>query len=83
MALSIKHPEADKLARRLAEVTGEGLTQAVLTALRERLDRVEQHHDRGLAQRLLAIGKTAASLPILDNRTPDEIVGYGPDGLPR
>jgi hypothetical protein len=24
-----------------------------------------------------------ASMPVLDARTPDEIIGYGPDGLPR
>ena len=39
MALSIKTEEADHLARALANLTGETLTQAVTTALRERLDR--------------------------------------------
>ncbi len=24
-----------------------------------------------------------ANMPVLDARTPDEIIGYGPDGLPR
>ncbi len=42
MALSIKHPEADQLARELAAVTGESLTEAVLVALRERLLRQRQ-----------------------------------------
>ncbi len=39
MALSIKGGEADRLARELAAATGETLTEAVETALRERLDR--------------------------------------------
>jgi antitoxin VapB len=39
MALSIKHPEADRLARELAARTGETLTEAVVVALRERLTR--------------------------------------------
>jgi antitoxin VapB len=39
MALSIKNPEADRLARELAAATGETLTEAVLNALRERLTR--------------------------------------------
>ena len=39
MALSIKDPEADRLARELATRTGETLTQAVVVALRERLAR--------------------------------------------
>ena len=41
MALSIKNPEAERLARRLAERTGETITDAVLKALRERLQREE------------------------------------------
>ena len=39
MALSIKTEEADRLARDLARLTGESMTEAVTTALRERLDR--------------------------------------------
>ncbi len=39
MALSIKTDEADGLARELSRLTGESMTQAVTTALRERLDR--------------------------------------------
>ncbi len=39
MALSIKTADADLLARRLAHLTGETMTEAVTTALRERLDR--------------------------------------------
>ena len=39
MALSIKTGEADKLARALAKLTGENLTEAVTNALRERLER--------------------------------------------
>ena len=39
MALSIKTAEADALARRLAWLTGESMTEAVTTALRERLAR--------------------------------------------
>src|ERR1700680_2847822 len=37
MALSIKSDDADRLARELAAETGETLTEAVETALRERL----------------------------------------------
>jgi antitoxin VapB len=39
MALSIKTDDADRLARALARLTGETMTQAVTTALRERLAR--------------------------------------------
>lgn len=39
MALSIKNPETERLARELANVTGESLTEAVTQALRDRLVR--------------------------------------------
>ena len=39
MALSIKTEEADRLARDLACLTGETLTEAVTVALRERCER--------------------------------------------
>lgn len=84
MALSIKHPEADRLARELAARTGETLTEAVIEALRERLIR-ERGRSRGprVSEQLAAIGRRCASLPVLDQRTPDEILGYDEQGLPR
>ena len=45
MSLNIKNPEAHTLAARVAEKTGETLTEAVTTALRERLARLEQTAD--------------------------------------
>src|SRR5688500_5141153 len=39
MALSLKDPETDRLAREVARLTGESLTTAVRTALAERLER--------------------------------------------
>lgn len=41
MALNIKNGETVRLAKRLADVTGESLTTAVTEALRERLARVD------------------------------------------
>jgi antitoxin VapB len=83
MPLSIKHPEADRLARELAAQTGESLTEAVITALRERLVR-EKGRSRGirLSEELRRIGERCASLPILDGRSADEILGYDDQGLP-
>lgn len=65
MTLSIKDPEADALARRLAEQTGESLTEAVKRALQERLDRESARRAAlPLSERLLGIGRhCAASLP--------------------
>jgi len=38
--LNIKDPETDALVRRLAALTGESITGAIRTAVRERLERV-------------------------------------------
>ena len=83
MALSIKHPEADRLARELAARTGETLTEAVIEALRERLIREQgRPHGPRVSEQLAAIGRRCAALPVLDQRTPDEILGYDEQGLP-
>jgi antitoxin VapB len=77
MALSIKHPEADRLARQLAAQTGESLTDAVPTALRERLIREQGRTTTPrLRDELRAIRHRCAQLPVLDTRSPGEILGY-------
>jgi antitoxin VapB len=83
MALSIKDPEADRLARELAARTGETLTEAVVVALRERLAR-ETGRTRSipLREELAAIRQRCAVLPVLDTRSADEILGYDGRGLP-
>ena len=84
MALSIKHPEADRLARELAARTGESLTDAILNALRERLIRERGRvRGRSLRDEIHAIRMRTAALPVRDHRSADEILGYDQGGLPR
>jgi antitoxin VapB len=85
MPLSIKDPTADQLARALAQRTGETLTEVVVNALRERLEREQRKDQTGesLAEDVMEIGRHCASLPLLDQRQPDEILGYDGNGLPR
>lgn len=61
MSLNIKSEETHRLARELAELTGESLTAAVTVAVRERLDRVHRQRGASLADRLLAIGQDCAA----------------------
>ena len=58
MSLNIKNPEAQELAARMAELTGESLTLAVTQSLRERLARLQAPDAR--AEALLAIGRDCA-----------------------
>jgi antitoxin VapB len=85
MALSIKDPEADRIARELAQETGESITEAVLQSLKERLERKKRQRKVEVDRRVAAameVVRHAATLPILDPRSPDEILGYDENGLP-
>jgi antitoxin VapB len=83
MALSIKSHDADRLARELARVTGESLTQTIVVSLRERLDRERSESAVSMGARLRRLGDDVAQLPVLDRRSPEEILGYDDLGLPR
>jgi antitoxin VapB len=83
MALNIRNPETEKLAETLAKLTGESKTQAVTQALRDRLERVRRRRSgRRLADELDEIAEHCASLTVIDDRQPDEIIGYDTQGLP-
>ena len=83
MAMIMTNAEAERLAERVAALTGETKMGAVTRALRERLERLEQTPGRPrLADELDAIARHAASLPLLDQRSADEILGYDTNGLP-
>lgn len=83
MALSIKDPETERLARALAERTGESLTLATRRALEERLRRVGGGARRAsLLEDLAEIRLRWSALPVLDPRSADDIIGYDRNGLP-
>jgi len=83
MVLSIKDPETDRLARNLARLTGESLTDTVKAALRERLAREQRRRGKQLDRsKLDAIVARIAALPVVDDRSPDELIGYDEFGLP-
>ncbi len=79
MALSIKSERADRLARELAALTGESITDAVIAAIEGRLE-LERRQRR--TQSFDDIVERFARLPVLDDRSPDEILGYDTSGVP-
>jgi antitoxin VapB len=83
MALNIKDDRTDRLARELAAETGETITTAVTVAVRERLERLHGAvpHERR-AEELTRIAARSAGRAVRDQRSVEEILGYGPDGLP-
>ena len=84
MEVSFKDQETDSLARQVASLTGESFTEAVRGALRlrlrdEQLKRGKRPWDDAAIDAIIARFK---ALPVLDDRTDDEILGYDEDGLP-
>jgi antitoxin VapB len=72
------------LAAALARLTGETKTEAVTQALRERLERTRRARmNRSLADDLDEIALHCASLPLLDPRGADDMIGYVEQGMVR
>lgn len=83
MALNIKNPLAERLAQTIANETGESLTQAVITALQERLDRRPGGSATGrLHAEVAELQAFLRSQPDRDTRPADEVLGYDHFGLP-
>lgn len=83
MALSIKNPDVDRLARQLARLTGESMTDAVHAAIRDRLEREQRRRGKAIDRaRIDEIVAQLAALPVDDDRSPDELIGYDEHGLP-
>ena len=83
MALHIKDPDTDRLARCLAKITGESITEAVNKALRARLEQETRQRSQPIDQaKVDEIVKRIISRPVLDGRSADEIMGYDEHGLP-
>lgn len=83
MAINIKDLETEKLIREVAELTGEGITETVRIALEDKKKSLAR--EEAIEADIEAIRKIAehcSSLPIIDNRSPDEILGYDEFGVP-
>ncbi len=84
MALNIKDGRTDRLARELAKLTGQSITQAVAAALEEKLQAERRRRGKKIDRdEVMRLAREIASAPVLDPRTPEEILGYDERGLPR
>ena len=82
MSLNIKDAKTDKLAREVAELAGESITDAIRHALEERREKLRRRAKRrSLTEELEQIGARCAALPDLDKRPANEILGYDKKGL--
>lgn len=82
MPLSIRNPRAESLAREVAARCGENITQAIISSLEERLQRIahaQKSPDREKDMRIIA--ERCQTLPDIDLRSADEILGYDERGI--
>ena len=84
MALSIRNPRAEKLAREVATESGESITEAIIHALEERLVRLKgRRSTTEVADEIMKISIRCRALPEKDRREADEILGYDEMGVPK
>jgi antitoxin VapB len=81
MSLNIKNAETYGLVKELAEATGESMTQAVTTAVRERLERVRRDFDIDEVMEWIREGNKSLPAGFWDVDV-DELL-YDEDGLPK
>jgi hypothetical protein len=84
MPINIKNREAEALLNALAKKARLGKSQLVLELLRgeaARQARMDDIPDR--KKRITSLARRSARRIGARAPTPDEILGYGPDGLPR
>lgn len=84
MTFSIRNPRVEQLARDVARRTGENITQAIERSLEERLAGLRTAKEKAVRLReIRRIVRQISRLLDRDQRSPEEILGYDEDGLPR
>jgi len=83
MVLSIKNPDVDQMARELAEITGESLTDAIANALKERLEREAGKRNRNrFREDIHRIQQRISRLNRRIKLSDEDIIGYDEAGIP-
>lgn len=77
--LYVKNPAAHRLAEQLAKQMGVTITQAVIHALENQVRQAKKPWNQ---EKIDAILAEFDALPVLDPRSPDEIIGYDEFGIP-
>jgi antitoxin VapB len=77
--LYIKNPVAHRLAEEVGKRMGVTLSDAVIAALEESLQKTDRPLNRTKVDALCA---RIGALPVVDARAPNEILGYDAFGIP-
>ena len=85
MALSIKNPDVERLARELARRRDVSVTEAIRQSLEREVARdrlVPRANADDIYNKIMEIAEQASKLPTLTDLTDDEILGYDEFGIP-
>jgi antitoxin VapB len=78
--LYVKNPAAHHLAEQVSKQMGLTLSDAVISALEDKLKTTRRSLNR---VRVDVITTALDALPVVDSRSPEEILGYYEIGIPR
>jgi antitoxin VapB len=85
MGLSIKNYAVEAMIRELAQKRGVSMTEAVRIAVAHEIEAADKARAAEIAARtarIMEIVRELQNLPVLDSRSPEEILGYDENGLP-
>jgi antitoxin VapB len=82
MAQDLNSERVRHVASELAAATGQDIETAVISAVEEKLARLERPKSAKQAHDIDALFRRLAEMPVRDTRSPDEIIGYDENGLP-
>ncbi len=86
MALHVTNEQVEKTVRELAGLAGESVTEAIGKAAAERIERLRRFRSsspKPTVEEIMALVRSYNLQPINSDLTEDEILGYGPDGIPQ
>ncbi|MEA3543999.1 MAG: type II toxin-antitoxin system VapB family antitoxin [Thermodesulfobacteriota bacterium] len=82
MALSIRNPYAEQLARQVASLTNENITQTIIKALENRMESLKGKKTIvDVEQQIISISQRCNALPDMDDRNDEEIMNYNENGV--
>ncbi len=85
MALSIKNPDVERMARELSRRRGVSVTEAIRQSLErevERERRIPRHAPSERLRKMMEISERASRIPRISDMSDDEILGYDEFGAP-
>jgi len=83
MAFHVSSERVDQNVRRLASLTGQSITEAIDTAVTEKIRRLEPRApDPNYVRDLMEMSARIRAKLYPDSRSADELVGYDENGLP-